>query len=228
MTDYDNYQGASGSEPPPPISPSSEHHLNRYPQDYSGQPRGREEGDQAYLILILGVLSLMCCFPLGIAAWIMGNRQLSKISQGRISSKNSGVIKVGRALGIIGVILGALSVILFVTAIPKLDMEEMWENFSAKPLAPEHVAYIGHWEGNKGTVIDIKASGRANFKTKSTKVEGGVVKIEGDTLTIWLGIKKEWKIRQKPTLEDSGWLMQLDDEVFRKSGPGKLASAFPS
>lgn len=224
MTDYQDYSKYSDNKPPTPISPDSGGAGVHYPQDYGGKPFPGRETDHAYLVLVLGILSLACCFPLGIVAWIMGNREMSKIAQGRISPKNSAVIQVGRALGIIGVLMTVIFVVAFGVILQKDWIEDPWETFSPKPLAPEHVAYIGHWEGNKGTVIDIKASGRASFKSDNSSVEGGVVKIKDRILSIGLfGINKKWRIRQEPILEDSGWLMQLDDEVFRKISNGKLA-----
>jgi hypothetical protein len=224
MADYEDYSKYSGDQPPEPITPSSEMGVAHHPPESGSQGRTQGETDHAYLILVLGILSLTCCFPLGIIAWVMGNREMAKIRQGRIPPGNSSIIRVGRALGVIGVLMTALFLILSGFVMQKDWIQNPWETFSPKPLDPKHVAYVGHWEGNKGTVIDIKARGVADFKTGTTSVKGGVVKIENNTLSInVLGIKKEWIIRQPPILEESGWLMQLDDEVFRKLNRGRLA-----
>lgn len=73
------------------------------------------EASQATVILVLGILSIVCCSPLGIAAWIMGNNELRAIDEGRRPVENRGTANAGRICGIIGVALLALSIILFAT-----------------------------------------------------------------------------------------------------------------
>lgn len=73
------------------------------------------EASQATVILVLGILSIVCCSPLGIAAWIMGNNELRAIDEGRRPVENRGTANAGRICGIIGVALLALSIILLAT-----------------------------------------------------------------------------------------------------------------
>ena len=47
------------------------------------------EQSQATTILILGILSIVCCGLLGIAAWIMGNNELKAIDEGRRPARES-------------------------------------------------------------------------------------------------------------------------------------------
>ena len=71
------------------------------------------EQSQATTILVLGILSIVCCGLLGIAAWIMGNNELKAIDEGRRPPENRGNANAGRICGIVGVALNALGLIFF-------------------------------------------------------------------------------------------------------------------
>ncbi|WP_377645027.1 hypothetical protein [Oryzobacter terrae] len=64
-------------------------------------------------VLILGILGLVCCSPLGIAAFVMGNNALKEIDAqpGRYSNRQ--IVQIGRILGIIAMVLLVLTVIWF-------------------------------------------------------------------------------------------------------------------
>lgn len=82
------------------------------------------EQSQATTILVLGILSIVCCGLLGIAAWVMGNNELKAIDEGRRAPENRGTANAGRICGIVGVVLSALGLILAfsgILAIPFLD-----------------------------------------------------------------------------------------------------------
>jgi hypothetical protein len=66
------------------------------------------------LILILGILSLVVCGPLGIAAWIMGNGDLKEIDAGTMDPSGRSTTNAGRICGIIAVILMAISVVVLI------------------------------------------------------------------------------------------------------------------
>jgi hypothetical protein len=68
-------------------------------------PRGN-----GVLILIFGVLGLVLCAPLGIAAWLMGNSDLQKMRQGLMARDEEGITQTGRILGIIATVLFVLIV----------------------------------------------------------------------------------------------------------------------
>jgi hypothetical protein len=91
MSDY-------GSTPPPPPPPPA---TGGGPVDH---PKGMT-------ILILGILSLVCCSPLGIAAWLMGNGALKEIDANPQAYSNRQIVQIGRILGIIGTVILILSVI---------------------------------------------------------------------------------------------------------------------
>ena len=63
------------------------------------------EQSQATTILVLGILGLVCCGPLGIAAWVMGNRELQAIDAGLRNPENRGTANAGRIIGIIATVL---------------------------------------------------------------------------------------------------------------------------
>lgn len=65
------------------------------------------------LILVLGVLSLVVCAPLGIVAWVMGNTDLREIAAGTMDPAGKDLTTIGRILGMIGTALLALAIIVF-------------------------------------------------------------------------------------------------------------------
>ena len=68
-------------------------------------------GSNSIMILVLGILSLFLCSILtGIPAWIMGKQELAKIDSGQAPAE-------GRTMAQIGMILGIVSVVLFVVGI---------------------------------------------------------------------------------------------------------------
>ncbi len=91
MSDY-------GTPPPPP--------------SYSGgMGGGAVDHPKGVTILVLGILSVVCCSPLGIAALVMGNTALREIDAqpGRYSNRQ--LVQIGRILGIVGIVLLALSLL---------------------------------------------------------------------------------------------------------------------
>ncbi len=56
------------------------------------------------LILVLGILSLVCCgIFTAIPAWIMGNSDLQAMARGEMDPSGEGMTKAGKIMGIIGV-----------------------------------------------------------------------------------------------------------------------------
>lgn len=64
------------------------------------------------LILVLGILGLVICGPLGTAAWIMGNGDLKEIDAGAMDSSGRGLTNAGRICGMIATILMILGVLI--------------------------------------------------------------------------------------------------------------------
>lgn len=78
---------------------------------YGGAPM---EHPQGTTILILGILGLVCCGPLGIAAWVMGNKALQEIDSSGQTYTNRGTINAGRICGIIATILMVIGIVAYI------------------------------------------------------------------------------------------------------------------
>ncbi len=57
------------------------------------------------LILVLGILGLVICGPLGIAAWVMGSGDLKQMDAGTMDPEGRGTTQAGKICGIIATIL---------------------------------------------------------------------------------------------------------------------------
>jgi len=68
------------------------------------------------LILVLGILGLIVCQPVGIAAWIMGNADLKQIAAGTMDPEGKSLTQIGKILGIIASVLLILGIVFFVLA----------------------------------------------------------------------------------------------------------------
>lgn len=86
------------------------------------------ESSQATTILVLGIISLVCCAPLGIAAWVMGNNELKAIDEGRRPPENRGTANAGRICGMIGIALGVIGLILLSTSLLTIPFMETITN----------------------------------------------------------------------------------------------------
>ncbi|HAC09550.1 MAG TPA: hypothetical protein DCG14_07835 [Phycisphaerales bacterium] len=72
----------------------------------------RHEPDRSSIVLVLGVLSLVICAPLGIAAWVMGASDLREMDAGLRVADGRSTAKAGMICGIIGTVLFVLQVLL--------------------------------------------------------------------------------------------------------------------
>ncbi len=66
---------------------------------------------RATTILVLGILSLIVCAPLGIFAWIMGNADLKDMEAGTMDPAGRSNTNAGRICGIIGTVLLIIGVV---------------------------------------------------------------------------------------------------------------------
>lgn len=97
-----------GSYPPPPPPPGAP-----APGGYGGVP---QQNKKALWSMILGILGIVCCgFFAGIPALILGNQAKQEIAASGGMQTGDGMAKAGVILGIIAIVLGALSLILFAT-----------------------------------------------------------------------------------------------------------------
>lgn len=69
------------------------------------------------LILVLGILGIILCQPLGIAAWIMGNGDLKEIAAGTMDPAGKDLTNIGRILGIIATVFLIIGLVLAVLMI---------------------------------------------------------------------------------------------------------------
>ncbi|SDC96775.1 DUF4190 domain-containing protein [Nocardioides lianchengensis] len=98
----------SYSAPPPP---PPEYGAPQPP--YGGAPQNHPRGT---LILVLGILSLVCCgLFTGIPAFIMGRSALAEIDANPVPTANRGLIKAGYICGIIGTVLSIVGLIVRLT-----------------------------------------------------------------------------------------------------------------
>ncbi len=56
---------------------------------------------QATTILVIGIISILCCQIAGPIAWYMGRQELNRIRAGLVSGQDEGTTKAGMILGII-------------------------------------------------------------------------------------------------------------------------------
>jgi hypothetical protein len=89
-----------------------------------GPPAGPPYGGPVYLqphrggtILTFGILGLLCCGLLGIAAWVMGNSDLAAMREGRMDRSGEGITRAGQILGIITCVLMGLGILFYVAVI---------------------------------------------------------------------------------------------------------------
>jgi hypothetical protein len=63
------------------------------------------------VIIVLGILGLVVCAPLAIAAWVMGSNDLKEMDAGTMDPTGRGTTNAGKICGIIGTILMVLGLI---------------------------------------------------------------------------------------------------------------------
>lgn len=68
------------------------------------------------LILVLGILGLLVCQPVGIAAWLMGSADLKQIAAGTMDPEGKSLTQIGKILGIIAVVLLVIGVVFGILA----------------------------------------------------------------------------------------------------------------
>lgn len=69
---------------------------------------------RATTVLVLGILGLVVCQPLGIVAWVMGNNDLREMGNGLMDPTGKDSTNAGRICGIIGTVLFILTLVIMV------------------------------------------------------------------------------------------------------------------
>jgi mannose/fructose/N-acetylgalactosamine-specific phosphotransferase system component IID len=63
------------------------------------------------MLLVFGILGILCCIIFAILAWVMGASDLKAMAEGRMDPSGEGLTKAAKILGIIGCVLGILSLV---------------------------------------------------------------------------------------------------------------------
>lgn len=63
------------------------------------------------LVLVLGILGLVICGPLGIAAWVMGSSDLKEMDAGLMDPSGRSTTQAGKICGMIATILMIIAVL---------------------------------------------------------------------------------------------------------------------
>ena len=66
------------------------------------------------LVLVLGILGLIVCGPLGIVAWVLGSGDLKEMDAGTMDTDGRGSTQAGKICGIIATIFMALALVVIV------------------------------------------------------------------------------------------------------------------
>jgi len=121
MSNYPTPPPPPGSPPPPPGGSSGYGDVPPPPPGYGyggGVGGYAQQHPKGTTILVLGILSLVCCGLLGPVAWIMGQGARKEIAaQPGIVWTNRGNITAGWVCGIISTVLLILGVVFYVLVI---------------------------------------------------------------------------------------------------------------
>jgi hypothetical protein len=69
------------------------------------------------LVLVFGILGLVICAPLGIAAWVMGNGDLKQMDSGAMDPSGRSLTNAGRILGMVATILLGIGILIGIAAL---------------------------------------------------------------------------------------------------------------
>ena len=99
----------------------------------------------ATLSLVLGIFSIVTCIcygiiglPLGIAAFVLGNKALNVNRENPEDYKGAGNANAGKILGIVGVILNLLFILVIVWVIYKIG----WENLQDQEVMQQRMTEV--------------------------------------------------------------------------------------
>jgi hypothetical protein len=109
-------------EPPPPPRRAPARRRDDYDDYDDYDDRGRGRGGRRHLmphrggtVFALGLCSIFILpIVLGPIAWVMGNTDLREIRAGRMDPEGESQTSTGRTLGIVGTILGIVSLLFFI------------------------------------------------------------------------------------------------------------------
>ena len=90
------------------------------PQKGDGMSGAILQQHRGVFILVLGIMSLICCHPLGIAPWVMANEDLARMDRGQMDSSGRGLTQTGKVCSIIALGLIALRIVQFVLVLVEI------------------------------------------------------------------------------------------------------------
>ncbi len=100
------------TEAQPPQEPQTAQPVQAQPA--GGPPVKPHRGT---LVLVLGILGIALCMPLGIVAWVLANSDLKEMAAGLMDRSGEGLTKVGKICGIISVILACIGLVVVLIAV---------------------------------------------------------------------------------------------------------------
>ncbi|MED5387517.1 MAG: hypothetical protein VX793_01595 [Pseudomonadota bacterium] len=74
----------------------------------------RTRAHRGGLVLTLGLLGVLLFAPIGIAAWVLGNRDLAAMRQGSMDASGEGMTLAGKILGILATVMLILGIIVVI------------------------------------------------------------------------------------------------------------------
>ena len=90
------------------------------PQKGDGMSGAILQQHRGVFILVLGIMSLICCNLLGIAPWVMANEDLARMDRGQMDSSGRGLTQAGKVCSIIALGLIALRIVQFVLVLVEI------------------------------------------------------------------------------------------------------------
>jgi hypothetical protein len=72
---------------------------------------------RATLVLVLGIVGLLCCGPVGIVAYLFGKNDLAEMDSGVMDPSGRGTTNVGRILGIVAMVFLVIQVGYIIVAV---------------------------------------------------------------------------------------------------------------
>lgn len=79
------------------------------------------------------------------------------------------------------------------------------------PLPPEWQDYAGNWVSDDDSYLEIRLDGNADFVSTNLKIYAARVEIEGHTLSLHKGLRREsFRITREPRKRDELWVLELN------------------
>ena len=118
----DPNQGAQWSDPAhqgPPQYGSEPYPYGNYGPGWQGPYAVPQypKSSQATTALVLSIFGVLCCGPLSVVGMLMGRSEVKAIGRGEADPKNHGTAQAGFVVGLIGTIIWAGLILLYVAAI---------------------------------------------------------------------------------------------------------------